>query len=763
MFIFSWATAQDFSNKGTEFWVGYGYHQSMVVDNNQDMVLYFTSNVSATVKVEIPALGYTKTYPVVANKVTESDPVPKSVNQDARLLTEGKYNTGIHITSDNPIVAYTHIYNLTASGASLLFPVNTLGQDYYSLNFTQKSNTHASNSYAFIIATEDNTVVEIIPSAKTINHAAGQSFSVTLNKGEIYNLMGATTDHGLNNLSEGVDLTGTIIRSVSNGTSGCKKIAVFSGSGRMYINCGNSDDVNVSSDNVIQQIFPRVAWGKKYLTVPTEMLQNNFYRIVVSDPSSIVTINGNRANNLTNNFYYEFQANTPQSIVSDKPIMVAQYISSSGACNNSSNGIGDPEMIYISPIEQTLDHVTLNSTGHYNITSHFINVIIKSSFKNTFTLDGSNVSSSFVTHPADPAYSYAILPVQKGVHNLNADSGFNAIAYGYGTKESYGYNAGTNVKNLNQHLALQNEYAVVDLPVTCKNTKFQFLITLPYKPSSISWDFANNSNINPNQNITENNPKPDSTFIRDGITQYVFRLPTYYSFNATGTYPVKVIANNQTSDGCNGLQEMTYNMQVLAPPVANFTFTHGGCVTDTAYFNDASNGNGRPIQKWRWDFGDQTKDTVMNPHKAFRQAGTYNIKETSINDIGCATDTIKPFTIAPQPIANFIFSKPTCEGTPVTFTDQSTIASGKISKWYWDFGNGNTVTNSTNTPVTRTFSTPGNYTVSLQVENESGCKSEPYKLPITIYSSPVINFDMPGACLPSGVAVFTNLATINDG
>lgn len=763
LFTVCGVSAQEFSNKGTEFWLGYGYHESMAEDNNQDMVLYFTSDQAATVKVEIPALGWVKTYQVAANQVTESDPMPKGPGNDARLLSEGKYNTGIHITSDKPIVAYTHNYNLSVSGASLLFPVATLGQDYYSLNFTQKSNTNASNSWAFVVATEDNTVVEIIPSAQTLTHAAGASFSVTLNKGEIYNVMGVTNNRGPNVQSEGVDLTGTIIRSVSNGTSGCKKIAVFSGSGRIYINCNSNDD-DISSDNLIQQVFPRVAWGKKYLTVPTEKLKNNYFRIIVSDPATVVTINGSRATGLQSNIYYEFSANTPQSIVSDKPIMVAQYITSSQSCNNSPDGTGDPEMIYLSPIEQVLNQVTLNSTSHYDIKSHYINVVLKSAAASSFTLDGTKVLTSFVQHPADPTYSYAVLSVGKGVHTLKADSGFNAIAYGYGIKESYGYNAGTNIKNLNQFLTIQNQYASPDLPTACKNRNFNFLITLPFKPSSLVWDFANNPNLSPSATVTDASPKIDSTFTRDGQAYYVYKLKTLYSYSALGAFLVKVTANNQTSDGCNGIQEMTYNVQVVEPPLTDFSFTHAGCLTDSVYFKDASIGNGQKLVKWLWDFGDQTKDSVPNPHKGFKNAGTYNIKYTSINDIGCATDTIKPFTIAPYPIAKFVFSAaPTCERSKITFTDQSSISSGKIVKWYWDFGDGGTLVNTTNATVAKTFNAPGSYTVTLQVENESGCKSQVYKQTIAVNTSPVVNFSMPGACLPSADARFTNLSTINDG
>jgi gliding motility-associated-like protein len=748
---------QDFSNKGTEFWVGYGYHQSMSIDNMQDMVLYFTSDVAANVKVDIPALGWSKSYNVSPNSVVESDVMPKSGPQDARLLSDGVYKTGIHITSNQPIVAYAHIYNSSVSGASLLFPVATLGQDYYSLNFNQKANIDNSNSWAYVVATEDTTSVEITPSANTLNHAAGQPFVVTLNKGEIYNLMGTT------NGDNGVDLTGTRIRSISTGLTGCKKIAVFSGSGRLSINCDNAIS---SSDNVIQQVFPRTAWGRKYLTVPTAELPNNFFRIAVSDPSTKVTVDGTPLSNLTNGFYYEITANTPKLILADKPVMVSQYITSANipTCGNSSNNGGDPEMIYLSPIEQTIDKITLNSTNHYKITAHYINVIIKSSAVNSFTLDGTKVLSFFTPHPQDAAYSYAVFKVENGAHNLKADSGFNAIAYGYGILESYGYNAGTNIKDLYQYLTLRNQYTTVNFPTTCTGTKFQLAITLPFKASSLSWDFGGNTHISPNHNITNNSPKVDSSYVTDGRTLYVYRLPSLYSFDAVGTYPLKIVANNQTSDGCNGMEEIKYNVTVVPPPSTDFTITQTGCATDSVLFSDASAGNGRNLEKWFWKFPDGTIDSVKNVSHSFPGPGTYNVTHTSINDIGCAIDATKTVSIAPPPVANFGISNKTCVNTWLTFTDSSTASSGSIAKWTWHFSDGSDIIATTKSPVTNYYSSVGSYSVTLTVENSSGCKSAPVTKTFTVHANPTVNFNAPGvACLPAAAINFTNLSTIIDG
>lgn len=761
LFISLCVIGQDFSNKGKDFWVGYGYHQAMVGDSNrQNMVLYFTSDVAANVKVEIPGVGWSKTYQVSANAVTESDPLPKSGSDDARLLKDSLYNTGIHITSDNPIVAYAHTYNLANSGASLLFPVNTLGQEYYSLNFTQKANTYASNSWAFVIATEDNTLVEITPSGNTITHLARQTFSVTLQKGQIYNLMGTTVDIG-NNYT-GVDLTGTKIRSVGTGTEGCKRIAVYSGSGRVSINCENTTS---SSDNIFQQVFPQSAWGRRFLTVPTANLPNNYFRIAVSDPSTIVSVDGIQLTNLNNSFYYEITANTPKIVVSDRPVMVAQYITSgndpgTAPCGNSFETNGDPEMIYLSPLEQTIDKVTLNSTEHFKITSHYINVVIKTSAIKSFTLDGKDSSSVFKSFPGDPAYSYAVFHVSKGTHNLRADSGFNAIAYGYGQKESYGYNAGTNIKNLNEFITIQNPFAISTS--ACSNTPFSLSVTLPYQPTLLKWDFNQNPKLSPSDSIIQNNPGFDSTYIKDGQTLYVYRLKVSFTFNGIGDFPVKIVAINQSSQGCSGQQQIDYTINVIPSPVADFTYIHKGCATDSTGFFDATNANGSNVIKWKWDFGDGTVDSVKNPKKIFEAPGTYNVSMTTINDVGCYSDTTKPVVLGDPPAAKFGVSSLNCTGDTITFSDSSASNGANIVKWNWSFGDGTSLINTTGALVNKIYTTERSFAVSLQVENAEGCKSTPYIQNVTVHPKPFVDFVMTDVCVPAGITQFTNKSSITD-
>ncbi|HZH65689.1 MAG TPA: PKD domain-containing protein, partial [Flavisolibacter sp.] len=727
--------------------------------NQQQMVLYFATDAITTVTVEIPGLGYSQTYTnIPANTIFTSNPLPKAGAQDARLTQEGTFNNGIHITSSKPIVAYTHIYNSSVSGATLLFPTPTLGREYYSVNFTQTSNAPDANCWVYAIAVDTGTTtIEVIPSANTVSHAANVPFTVNLQQGEILNLMGELITK--NDPYKGEDLTGTSIKSIGSGTGGCKRIAVFSGSGRISVTCNNFSS---SSDNYIVQAFPKNAWGKKYLTVPTSNLSNNFFRICVSDPTTVVTFNGAPLTGLINNFYYQLTTNQPGLIETDKPVMVSQVITSQGACANGNPG--DPELIYLSPVEQNIDKVILNSTSNFAITQHWINVVIKTAGITTFKIDGINFSS-FTSHPRDANYSYAQISVSAGQHTLSSDSGFNAIAYGYGNAESYGYNAGTNVKDLYQFVSIQNQFSTVNFPSTCRNTPFFFAMTFPYQPTQIKWVFGPALNALGINDVTVTTPVFDSTWVVNGKQLYRYPLPGSYAISAIGTYPIRIFAQNPSPDGCTGEQEINYDVQVFERPVADFSFTTSGCISDSVRFTDISNTGGRPSTKWFWNFDNGQNSQIRNPAHLFSTGGTYNVRHSVVTDIGCVSDTAtRPVIISEPPLAKFGVSSPNCIGKTVTITDSSTIATSTIVKWTWNFGDGSpAVIATTNVSQTHVYANAGTFTITLQVENASGCKSLLYSKPVTISPNPIVNFNFRKACLPAGLTQFTDASSISNG
>ena len=778
--------AQNFSNKGKDFWVAYGYHCRMGT-NAQDMVLYFATEEVTNITITIPGSGYTQTLTSGAvPTVLTSSPIPKAGVQDARLLVESTSpeDKGIHITSDKPMVAYAHIYNSNVSGASILFPTNTLGKEYYSINYTNNSNENNSNCWFYVVATDTgSTAVEITPIANTINHAAGVTFTVNLTQGQVYNLMGELTGGGGGggggggSTYTGVDLTGSKIKSIASGNGVCKRIAVFSGSGKISITCGANAS---SADNYMVQAFPKDAWGKKYLTVPTSSLNHNIYRICVLDPATNVLVNGGPIGlPLINNFYYETPATTsPIKIEADQPITVAQYIATQGACGNpsSSSSPGDPEVIYLSPVEQNIEKVLWNATPNFNITEHYYNVVIQNSGTaiSSFKLDGVNVNpSAFTVHPQDAGYSYISAQLtSSGVHSIESDSGFNAIAYGFGNAESYGYNAGTNIRDLYNFLAPINPYSISPDPVACTGTPFYLSVTFPFEPTSLYWNFHNNPFQSPNTNVTVSTPVSDSTYFIGTKQVWRYKLPTLYTYspaNSTPGYLISITAGTTSTEGCGSSIDRDFYLAVYDPPVANMDWYNNGCITDTVRFRDTTIYlAGTYSYKWYWDFGDGSRDSVRYPKHKYANAGTYTVKFCMISNVGCFSDTaIQQITVTNIPIASFTHSTPTCTGLPITLTSNSIIiAPGNIETWYWNFGDGNTqvITQPATSTTQHTFTAYGNYPINIRVVSNSGCTSTIDTSITYIGAIPVASFSTPSVvCLPYDSARFTNTSTVTDG
>ncbi len=696
------AHSQDFSNKGTDFWLGYGYHQVMTGNNGQDMVIYITTDVATEVTIAIPGVGFTQTFAIAANTVFTSPALPKNGAQDSRLQTEGVINRGIHITATNPVVVYAHIFNSSVSGSCVLLPTETLGIEYYSLNFTNSSNSNNANCWFYVVATDPGvTTVEITPSANTIGgRTAGVPFQVTLNQGEIYNVMGTVAGNF------GVDLTGSKIKSISDGTNGCKRIGVFSGSGRIFIACPGPGNGATSSDNYMVQAFPKKSWGKRFLTSPTAInngggvtARNDYFRIGVADPSTVVFINGVVTSlPLQAGFYYEVAAtNQPLLIEADQPIAVAQYTSSQNNCGNS--GSGDPEVFYLSSVEQSIDDVLFNSNLLVNPMgpSHYVNVIApnRGTGLSSFRFDGAVPTQAWNVHPSDPNYSFiTINGLGQGGHRIISDSGFNAIAYGFANAESYGYNAGTNVKDLNQQLEIATEYGIENSANTCIGTPFQFKVFFPnstlgsnpqvIRYDSMKWDISAGSGITPNvfPFVINGSPivNPDSIRIKNGKEVAWYSVPGQFNIPNAGTFQVTITVYRTSADGCGNFKTFTFPLTASAKPIPTFTANIPGCYLEPTQFTETTPQTPKPTYRHWWQFGDplsgaNNTSTQRNPTHIYTSPGVKTIRFANITTAGCISDTItEPITVLEIPNATMTGNVTVCKDAAppsltVNFTD----------------------------------------------------------------------------------------------
>ena len=770
------------SNKGKEFWVGYGHHQFMEPgqNNSQEMVLYFSAEQTATVTVTVRGrtAQQVTNYTVPAGSVIPSNYMPKAGSLDCRLYDvpptfggnggEGVFGVSIQIQSNVPIVAYAHTFGSASSGATMLMPVETYGYAYVSVNSRQ---TYASNcfSWAYVIATQDNTVVEVIPSVQTrLNRPAGVPFTVNLNKGQIYQIIGANPTGGASSL----EVSGTKFKSIANAQGDCYPIAAFAGSSRTTnpISCGSG-----GGDNDNQQLFPIQAWGKKYLTAPTSRsgaantFMTNSYRVLVKDPTTVVKRNGVILSpaTLQQNSFYFFESTTADVIEADKPVMVAQFMTG-GACLG--NGLGDPEMIFISPVEQGIKRVGFYRNTRESISVNYLTMIIPTNGVASLRIDGSATFDHSYVHPQDSRYTIVVKrwTASQSQAIVFSDSAFTAITYGLGSVESYGYNAGTLINNLSALSEIQNtpDPTTPFHFYTCQGTSAKLSVLMAYQPTKLEILMSTlGASITPNTDVILNNPVPASTTSVNGVPYYKYELPGTYVFNAVDTFDIPVKAYHPTIENCYNREDLSFAIIVKAKPKADFTYTHSGCTLDAVNFTGSSpTPNGYNVQTFNWTFPGGATATGQSQIRTL-PPGINDVRLSVVTADGCASDTLKQITVYDRPPAEFkVTPNQLCVGTSFTITDTSS-ASVTVNSWYWDFGNGITQTVTTGPTVTYTYPAAGTYIIKHVTKSSATCISDTITRTVTVYHKPTVNFtnDASGCLSPAGIVQFTGTASTPDG
>jgi len=760
LFASSLSYAQNTSNKGKDFYVTYAGH----VDGKKTRLTLFLSADRAT-KYQV----------TVGNNVVSSGTVPANtclpVIIDPNVATSDAYigtndviesNKAIHVTtSDNPISLYSVIAYQARTGGTMVLPTNTLGKEYYTYSY-QSANTNGNYAEFTIIAVDDDTEIEITPTSGNAAHQANQTFTKTLNKGEIYQYQATN------------DLSGSHIKS----TKGCKSIAVYSGNTWASF-CEQGSSRNPSGgDNLYQQLFPVTAWGKNFVTAPfynTTHGNTDVFRVIVSEDNTVLTVNGSTtdANGSTLSNPYKkgsivtFFSTSANVISANKPISVAQY-QTSQTCNLSNRTtpnandpyVGDPEITVLNPVEQTLSNITVYSRLDNvitNINKFFINVIIKTADIPSFRLDGNPVSN-FVAINGE--YSYAIVDVslsQQAQHRLSAAGGFSAIAYGYGSVESYAYLAGANIQNFTfQPL---NEATGKNVTSGCLGEIIKLKINLPYQPTQLIWDVHNGDGA-----ITETTPTAQGTFTNNEVVYYTYLYPKEIKYDQPGDYQFKVISTKPTADECGNVEELTADFTVDNQPSAIAVVPETGCQASGTQFTDQSksNSDSRSITQWLWDFGDGETSTEQNPVHIFKKAGSFKVILTATTDSKCSDVSEEyPILINPQPVSDFEVSG-LCTGKPIKITEKSTIENlGKIVKWTWNFGDGSA--DDTNQIPVHQYGAPGSYTITLTTVSDKGCVSEVKSKTVIIINPQQADFILPDFCLDDGVAKFKNTSKNADG
>jgi hypothetical protein len=405
-------------SKGKEFWLCFQQNYNNT-DNSLSLKFFITSAINTNINISISALNWNKDFSITANKITTVEiPTPVDVIINDSDLIENK---GIHITADDEVTIYGLNQMQYTTDAYLALPLNILNISYLVMSFMSVSSSRNQSQFA-IVSPYNNVTITIIPSCDTeAGQTAGQSFSIVLNEGDVYQVQA----------NNGKDLTGSVIQSSA-------PVAVFGGNSCAQIPIGYN-----YCDHIVEQIPPINTWGNKFITLPLEgRLHGDTWRFLSSQDSTDITINGNVVATLDFADFYETILEEPAYVTTSNPVLVMQY-SNGDNWDTEISANGDPFMMLIPPVEQFMTQYTF-ATPSQVFDQNYLSVTIQSKGVSSILLDGQPVDTTLFEPIGQTGYSGAGIPIDFGSHvivNLK-DYPFGIYSYGFANDDSYGYPGG---------------------------------------------------------------------------------------------------------------------------------------------------------------------------------------------------------------------------------------------------------------------------------------------------------------------------------
>lgn len=198
----------------------------------------------------------------------------------------------------------------------------------------------------------------------------------------------------------------------------------------------------------------------------------------------------------------------------------------------------------------------------------------------------------------------------------------------------------------------------------------------------------------------------------DGGTSALQNPTHVYLTAGTFTITLKTTSNG----GCDS----TYTGTVVVSPIPKPAFTaNSPCQGNATLFTDGSTISSGTMANWNWTFGDGNTSNIQSPSNTYATAGTYTVHLVITSNMGCIDSVKQPVTVNPNPVVNFKADDTAgCVPLCVNFSDLSTISSGNITSWNWNFGDGSS---SQQSNPSHCYTKVGTFSVTLTVTSGDGC------------------------------------------
>ncbi|MSQ83602.1 MAG: hypothetical protein EXR77_12055 [Myxococcales bacterium] len=455
------------SNWGCEFWAT-SLPNAAVADPTVDVpIALIITNPSAAklakVKVDwTDATGAVKSKQIdVAAKGQTVVQVPVADWGAVKLQLQGSQvgAQAVRVTSDAPIAVMQHnpasISSAPSADASILLPVNALGKAYVAVGRPQTILDEPA-FLTVVAATAGATKVTLQLTDKAVAGSGvaaikpGVPIEIAISQGQVLHLETGAV---------GADFTGSIV-------SADKPIAVFSGNRAAHVPASTTcifapntpagtvgqckvtaaaclADVDCPqvccADHLEDQLPPTTSWGTTHVVAALQLRdpQSKEFvsvRIVAGqDQTTVATIPQQTAPvTLAKGAFIDLETKADFVVVSSKPVLVAQFMTSAQTIGVGANDQGDPMMQIVPPVSRFAPQMVFAPPTGYG--SLWINVAFQAA--SSVSLDGSALAPTATIEGTD--WSIARKSIGAGVHTLEATWPIGATVYGWSKGVSFG-------------------------------------------------------------------------------------------------------------------------------------------------------------------------------------------------------------------------------------------------------------------------------------------------------------------------------------
>ncbi|PHN03232.1 PKD domain-containing protein [Flavilitoribacter nigricans] len=201
----------------------------------------------------------------------------------------------------------------------------------------------------------------------------------------------------------------------------------------------------------------------------------------------------------------------------------------------------------------------------------------------------------------------------------------------------------------------------------------------------------------------------------------------------------------------------TAMITVLPAPEAGFNAPLSVCLGAATYFQNTSSG----ISGARWDFGDGTISSELNPTHRYDTTGNFTVTLTVFSELNdCPATYSRQIEVTGLPRAHFSLSDSIgCAPLTVEFTNESLQA----ASYLWGFGHDGHA--STQSDPTFTFERSGDFIISLVARDANGCFSDTLYETITVHEPPKSDFAIVNDrfCTGHDSLLLQNLSSVDAG